>query len=146
MGYKKGVQKKDKMHYNSAKANPKSQKVLRKALRNNMTPAEAILWRALKGRGAGGFKFRRQQGIGPYVLDFYCPELHLCVELDGSSHDFKYDYDEQRTLFLNEQGIKVVRFRNEQVWTSVDGIVAKIIKIGEEIKKEIYDNNRPNNK
>ena len=65
------------MNYNTAKANDATQKDQRKALRSNMTPAEATLWRALKGRGAGGLKFRRQQGIGPYVLDFYCPERRL---------------------------------------------------------------------
>lgn len=101
------------MHYKSAKANDKQQREHRKNLRNNMTPAEAMLWKALRGRGAGGYKFRRQQGIGPYVLDFYCPELKLCLELDGSSHDYRYEYDEQRTLFLKEQGIMVLRFSNE---------------------------------
>lgn len=122
------------MHYNTAKANDRQQKDQRKSLRNNATPAEAVLWRALQGRGADGLKFRRQQGIGPYVLDFYCPELRLCVELDGDSHDHRFEYDEQRTRFLREQGIRVVRFRNEQVWTSIDGIVAEIVRIGAEIK------------
>ena len=122
------------MHYNTAKANDQSQRDLRKSLRNSMTPAEASLWRALRGRGAGGYKFRRQQGIGPYVLDFYCPELRLCVELDGNSHDYKFDYDEQRTSYLASQGIRVIRFRNEQVWTSMEGVVAEIVRIAREIK------------
>ena len=122
------------MHYNTAKANSPQQKDLRKSLRRNMTPAEAALWRALRGRGAGGWKFRRQQGIGPYVLDFYSPELRLCVELDGSSHDYRFEYDEQRTAFLGKQGIRVIRFRNEQVWTSIEGIVAEIVRIGREIQ------------
>jgi len=129
------------MHYNTAKANAADQKDQRKALRSNMTPAEATLWSALKGRGAGGLKFlrpvgskraklerRRQQGIGPYVLDFYCPERRLCVEVDGSAHDYRYDYDEQRTLFLAQQGIRVVRFRNEQVFTCLNGVVAEIVR------------------
>ena len=93
------------MHYNAAKANAAEQKGQRKALRNNLALAEATLWRALKGRGAGGLKFRRQQGIGSYMLDFYCPEHQLCVELDGSSHDYRYEYDEARTRYLAEQGI-----------------------------------------
>ena len=116
------------MHYNTAKANAADQKDQRKALRSNMTPAEATLWRALKGRGAGGLKFRRQQGIGPYVLDFYCAERRLCVELDGSSHEYKYDYDEQRTAYLSQQGISVIRFTNEQVFTSLEGVVAEIVR------------------
>ena len=99
-------------------------------------PAESLLWRALKGKGAGGFKFRRQQGIGPYVLDFYCPELRLGVELDGDSHDYKFEYDEKRTLFLNEQGIKVIRFRNEQIWANFNGVVEEIVRIGKEIKMQ----------
>ncbi len=123
------------MHYKSAKANDKEQKLQRKSLRNNMTPAEASLWRWLRGRGAGGWKFRRQQGIGPYVLDFYCPELRLCVELDGSSHDYKYEYAEQRTKYLNEQGIRVVRFPNELVWDNPEGIVGEIVRIGEEMNR-----------
>ena len=122
------------MHYTTAKANEYEQKDLRKSLRRNMTPAEAIMWRALRGRGAGGYKFRRQQGIGPYVLDFYCPELRLCIELDGSSHDYKYEYDEQRTTFLDKQGIRVIRFRNEQVYACVDGVVAEILRVGQEIR------------
>ena len=88
------------MHYKTAKANESEQKILRKELRSHATPAEAVLWKMLKGRNADGMKFWRQQGIGPYVLDFYCPELRLCVELDGSSHDYKNEYDEQRTKFL----------------------------------------------
>ena len=124
------------MRYKTAKANSKEQKEQRRALRNNMTPAESLLWRALKGKGAGGFKFRRQQGIGPYVLDFYCPELRLGVELDGDSHDYKFEYDEKRTLFLNEQGIKVIRFRNEQIWANFNGVVEEIVRIGKEIKMQ----------
>ena len=108
---------------------------MRKSLRKNMTSAEAALWKALRSRGAGGYKFRRQHGIGPYVLDFYCPALRLCIELDGSSHDYRFDYDEQRTKFLGEQGIWVVRFRNEQIWASVNGVVAEIIRIGREIEQ-----------
>ena len=122
------------MRYNTAEANDKAHREMRKSLRSNATPAEAALWRALKGRGAVGYKFRRQQGIGPYVLDFYCPELRLCVELDGASHDYKYEYDEQRTAYLRRQGIRVVRFENDQVWKSVDRIVEEIVRIGEEMK------------
>ena len=120
------------MHYNTAKANIVEQKDLRKTLRSHMTPAEAILWRALKGRGAGGLKFRRQQGIGPFVLDFYCPERLLCIELDGSSHDRRYKYDEERSSYLRKQGIRVVRFRNEQVFTSLNGVIAEIVRLASE--------------
>ncbi len=115
------------MHYPTAKANTSEQKEYRKALRNNMTTAEAMLWRVLKGRGAGGMKFRRQQGIGPFVLDFYCPEHRLGIEIDGSSHDYKYEYDEKRTEYLREQGIRILRFSNRQVFTSIQGVLNEIV-------------------
>ncbi len=125
------------MYYKSAKANLSEQKTLRKELRNHSTAAEAVLWRVLKGRNVGGWKFRRQQGIGPFVLDFYCPELHLCIELDGSSHEYKYEYDEERSSFLKEQGIYVLRFQNEQVWANVDGVKEEILKFGRMIQKNV---------
>ena len=125
------------MRYKSAKANCLEQKDQRKSLRNHATPAEALLWRALKGKSAAGFKFRRQQGIGPYILDFYCPFLKLCIELDGSSHDYKSEYDAVRTSFLQSQSIRVIRFKNEQVWANVDDVVAEIIRIGNTIKSSM---------
>ena len=120
------------MRYKSA--NDSRQKVIRKSLRNNATPAEAILWRALKGRGTGGYKFRRQQGIGQFILDFFCPELLICDEKYGNTQDFKSYYDEQRTHFLNSQGITVIRFSNDQVCTNVDGVVSEIIRIAKELE------------
>jgi len=121
------------MHYPTAKANAKEQKTYRKALRNDMTPAEATLWRALKGSGVGGMKFRRQQGIGPFVLDFYCPAHRLGIELDGNSHDHKFEYDEKRTEYLREQGIRILRFSNEQVFTSLQGVLAEIVRAADEV-------------
>ena len=123
---------KELMHYLTAKANVTEQKENRKALRNNMTPAEATLWRALKGRGVGSMKFRRQQGIGPFVLDFYCPECLLAIELDGASHDYKYEYDEKRTEYLRRQGIRILRFSNQQVFTSMQGVLAEIVRVAKE--------------
>ena len=131
------------MHYKTAKANESEQKILRKELRSHATPAEAVLWKMLKGRNADGMKFRRQQGIGPYVLDFYCPELRLCVELDGSSHDYKYEYDEQRTEFLQNQGIRVLRFSNEQVWQGLDFVVDEIVRVGRLIRDDADSSSRP---
>ena len=131
------------MHYKTAKANESEQKILRKELRSHATPAEAVLWKMLKGRNADGMKFRRQQGIGPYVLDFYCPELRLCVELDGSSHDYKYEYDEQRTEFLQNQGIRVLRFSNEQVWQGIDFVVDEIVRVGRLIRDDADFSPRP---
>ena len=126
------MRKKQLMHYPAAIANATEQKEYRKALRNNMTPAEATLWRALKGRGAGGIKFRRQQSIGSFILDFYCPEYRIGIELDGASHDYKYEYDEKRTKYLREQGIRILRFSNQQVFTSIQGVVAEIVSAAKE--------------
>ena len=133
---------KNTMRYKSAKANNINQKDKRRSLRNNATPVEAELWRVLKGRQVGGYKFRRQQGIGPYILDFYCPELLLCVELDGGSHDFKYEYDEQRSAYLKEQGICVIRFSNDQIWTSVEGIVSEILRVANQIEQNQQEKNQ----
>ena len=116
------------MRYKSTNANEETQKERRKLLRNNSTMAEIKLWNELKGRKVGGLKFRRQQGIGSYILDFYCPELKLCVELDGNSHEMKQEYDIERTLFLNGQGIEVLRFTNGQVMSHVLSVVNEILR------------------
>ena len=128
------------MHYNSAEANRKDQREQRKALRNNSTSAEGLMWRVLKSRQTGGYKFRRQQGIGPFILDFYCPELRLCVELDGSSHDYKYEHDEERTAFLRQQGIRVLRYRNEQVYCNPQWVADDILR---QIYSQIQEDTDP---
>lgn len=104
------------------------QKVFRKELRNNMTSAEVVLWQMLKGKQIEGLKFRRQFGIGPFVLDFYCPTLRLAIELDGIYH-FTEEmalYDEQRSMYLKKNDIKVLRFENrivfEESWRILDTI------------------------
>ena len=121
-------QSKESMHYPSAEANSKDKLDQRKALRNHSTRAECLMWLTLKDRQCGGWKFRRQQSIGVYILDFYCPELKLCVELDGNSHDYKYVYDTARTAFLQQQGITVMRFTNEQVYCNPQWVVQQIIE------------------
>jgi very-short-patch-repair endonuclease len=87
----------------------------RRRLRNLPTYGEAILWHLLKGKGLG-VKFRRQAGIGRYIADFYCTEKKLVIELDGPTHHTPHgkEYDARRDKFLNDQGIRVLRFTNEQ--------------------------------
>ena len=94
-----------------------SNKDLARAMRHEMTWAEKALWRELRDRKLAGVKFRRQQPLGPYILDFYCPDLKLAVELDGGQHDFDEErsHDLARTKFLEELGLKVLRFWNSQV-------------------------------
>ena len=108
--------------------NRRSQKALRQHLRNNATPEERKLWTHLRKRSLAGWKFRRQQGIGPYVVDFYCPEARLVVELDGSVH-FNYDarqYDQERNRFLLKYGIVTIRFSNSEVWSNIDYVLRTI--------------------
>jgi very-short-patch-repair endonuclease len=92
-------------------------KDLARAMRHELTWAEKTLWRELKNRKLAGLKFRRQQPLGPYILDFYCPDLKLVVELDGGQHDFPEarDYDLARTQFVETEGLRVLRFWNSQV-------------------------------
>ena len=116
------------MNSPSHRTNPKDQKLLHQTLSNNATASEAILWRILKGKQIEGLKFRRQFGLGPYVLDFYCPEIRLCIELDGDVHKTyeQAQYDEIRSRFVNENNIKVLRFENDAVYRSANAIVEAI--------------------
>lgn len=102
----------------------------RKGLRNNMTEAEIVLWKYLKGSQLDGKKFRRQHSFGNYILDFYCASLKLAVELDGAHHftEEGMAYDETRTQFLNEHGIVVIRFENEAVLKNVQSVLDEISK------------------
>jgi len=89
-----------------------------------MSLAEQKMWAALRDmRKVSGLKFRHQQPIDPYIVDFVCFGLKLVVELDGSSHDNTQVYDRKRTEFLNGRGFKVVRFTNEDVLTNLDGVI-----------------------
>jgi very-short-patch-repair endonuclease len=109
--------------------NQLQQKELRRILRTHGTIAEATLWQMLKSRQIEGFKFRRQFGIGPYILDFYCPELRLCIELDGQPHFTPegYEYDLHRTEYLNRfHGIQVMRFENKDVFCYPENVLSEI--------------------
>ena len=100
----------------------------RRQLRNNPAPAEIKLWQAIKGKQVGGYKFRRQYSVGPYVLDFYCPVLKLALEIDGSSHDGDdaQEYDEQRQRYIEALGIRFLRFTNADVHQNLEGVVTRI--------------------
>ena len=82
-----------------------------RSLRRTLTLPEAILWRALRRRTLAGFRFRRQHPVGPYVLDFYCPEARLALEVDGAAHDHPLQAirDDRRTAWLADHGIRVLR-------------------------------------
>ena len=96
-------------------------------LRSMMTPAEQILWDALKQRRLGGLRFRSQHPVGQFVLDFYCPSCKLVVEVDGAAHDQQAEYDQARTELLNAYGYRVIRFRNEEVFNNLPSVLDRIL-------------------
>ncbi|MEN6621689.1 MAG: endonuclease domain-containing protein, partial [Smithella sp.] len=99
-------------------------------LRRNATEAEALLWELLRDRHLEGFKFRRQHPLGGYILDFYCHEARLAVEIDGAVHHEadQAQHDADRSAYLNEQGIRVIRFWNHEVLSQTDAVLQKILE------------------
>ncbi|MFI5253160.1 MAG: endonuclease domain-containing protein [Bacteroidota bacterium] len=100
----------------------------RKYLRNNSTKVERLLWSKLKGSQVLDYKFRRQQGVGSYIIDFYCPEVMLAIEIDGETHltpDEK-EYDRIRQHEIEELGIQFLRFTNRDVYDNINGILQRI--------------------
>lgn len=106
-------------------------------LRNNASPAEQRLWRLLREQATTkGLKFRRQQALHPYIVDFACMKARLLIELDGFSHDVRQDYDKIRTAYLEKRGFVVVRFSNEDIAQNLEGVVMTIINRAEQLAKD----------
>jgi very-short-patch-repair endonuclease len=100
----------------------------RRSLREDMPEAEVLVWKRLRRRQVEGCKFRRQYGVDVYVVDFYCPELKLVIEIDGDSH-FRGDapiYDAARQEFLEAIGMMVLRYTNHQVYQDLEGVIEMI--------------------
>ena len=97
-------------------------------LRRNLTPAEAFLWKNLQKSQLDGRKFRRQHSIGPYIVDFYCPEFRVAVELDGASHMtlIGSEEDGKRDEFLAKLNVRVIRFENRLVFESLELVLNAI--------------------
>jgi len=110
--------------------NLKHLKDKRKDLRNHLTAAEATMWKYLQNSKLDGKKFRSQHSVGNYILDFYCPSEKIAIEVDGSVHNdyAAQSYDEERTAFLNKNGIVVVRFENKEVLQSEELVCEEIRK------------------
>ena len=107
--------------------NLEQMKSYRRELRKHSTVAEMGLWNRLKGRQVEGLQFRRQFSVGNYILDFYCPQLHLAIELDGEVHNYSIEEDRHRSQVLLEQyGIKVIRFENRYVFEHLESILGEI--------------------
>jgi len=104
-------------------------------LRNDQTDAESLMWRLLRDRGLGGFKFRRQHPLPPYTLDFYCHDAALVIELDGGQH-VDSPHDEKRDAWLRARGLRVLRFWNNQVLQETESVL-------EAVWNALMENSRP---
>ena len=102
----------------------------RRNLKKNQTETEILIWNELRARRFNDIKFRRQYGVGEYILDFYSPQLKLAIEIDGNQHYKKenLEYDKVRTKYLNNLGIKVIRFKNIEVLNNLTGVLEEIKK------------------
>jgi very-short-patch-repair endonuclease len=96
-------------------------------LRRNPTEVERLLWQKLRFWQIDGFKFRRQQPLGNYIVDFVCFERRLIVEIDGGQHAAQREYDAKRDSRLHDQGFIVLRFWNSDIVENMDGVVQSIL-------------------
>jgi very-short-patch-repair endonuclease len=105
--------------------NRSSELLKRRVLRHSRPIAERLLWRRLNKRQLNGHRFRRQYGIGRYVVDFYCPGSKVVIEVDGSSHTDRDAemYDKERQDFIESFEIKVLRFTNKEVIKNTEAVV-----------------------
>jgi very-short-patch-repair endonuclease len=103
-----------------------SKKITSKKLRHEQTPAEAVLWNAVRRNQIDGFHFRRQQIIHGLIADFYCHSASLVVELDGTSHDQKHEADQERDQYFQSLGIEVLRLQNQDVFQQLEFVIETI--------------------
>ena len=106
-----------------------------------MPKAEQVLWAKLKNKQLNGYKFRRQYSVNQYIMDFYCPQVKLGIEVDGSSHFRESDIrsDEKRTLHMKTYGIQIIRFTNNEIYENLEGVLNSILDT-----LTITDNPKPN--
>jgi len=95
-------------------------------LRKEMTPAEAALWEVVRDRRIDGIKFRRQQVIDGFIVDFYCHAAGLFIEVDGGVHDTQHDADTEREKIISRRGLRVLRFTNEEILTALPAVAERI--------------------
>ncbi|MBA4011461.1 MAG: endonuclease domain-containing protein [Phenylobacterium sp.] len=98
-----------------------------RSLRATQTNAEGYLWASLRNRQLGGWKWRRQVGVGPFIVDFLCIEAGLVIELDGGGHAERLEQDALRTAMLGAHGLRVIRFWNHGVFESREGVCDAIL-------------------
>ena len=97
-------------------------------LRRRLTPAEQVLWERLRNRRLSGLKFRRQHPLGPYIVDFYCAEHRLVVEVDGPIHLRQREADAMRDEYLARYGYRVLRVRNDEVENDLEAVLERILQ------------------
>jgi very-short-patch-repair endonuclease len=97
-------------------------------LRKDSTEAERRLWSKLRGKQLAGFKFRRQQPVGPHVVDFINFEKRLIIEIDGGHHALQKERDNERDCWLEEKGFEVLRYWNNEIIDNIDGVLEAILK------------------
>jgi len=100
---------------------------LARSLRTNQTDAERLIWRNLRAGRFAGHKFKRQQPLGSYIVDFVCFEAMLIVELDGGQHADQVNENAVRTVWLESQGFRVLRFWNNDVLANTEGVLERIL-------------------
>ena len=118
------------------KTNNAKLKQYRRNLRNNSTPAETEFWKYLKNKQIDGLRFRRHP-VGNYILDFYCVQIKLAIELDGEVHVYNEEYGLKRDKFLSEQDITVLRYENKFVFEFPEQILDDIIEYNMSWKKNV---------
>ena len=108
-----------------------------KIMRQNATDAEHLMWQLLRAKRFMNLKFRRQHVIAHYIVDFYCHEISLVIELDGSQHgiDEAIEYDAERTKFLEALGLTVVRYWNHDVLSRTDVVLGDLWQVYLQLKK-----------
>ena len=97
-----------------------------KELRRNLTPPERKLWAYLRDHQLNGLGFRRQHALGPFIVDFCCPELRTTIELDGHTHANQVEYDQARTQWLSEHGWNELRFTNREIEHNIEAVIQAI--------------------
>ena len=118
--------------------NRKENKFLRRKLRKEMPKGEILLWQKINNKKSG-YKFRRQYSIENYVIDFYCPELKLAIEVDGLTHnDLKSaEEDELRQKHIESLGIKIIRFSSTEIFEDLDSIATQVYFVCKNLKDDM---------
>jgi len=115
--------------------NPKNKEFARRnRSQYNMAEAEWKIWNLVLRKNQTGYRFLRQKPIWNYILDFYCHQLKLWIEIDDKSHDWKWDEDEIRTKYINSKWIKIIRYTNEEILYRLESVIADLKNKIEEMK------------